>query len=53
MPSRFNIVGAISASFPFDTLRFWSSEISMMGTGFVVCAVLGVLSGLIARSAFP
>ena len=47
MPSRFNIEGAISASFPSDTFRLWSSVTSIIGTGFVVCAVFGVSSRLI------
>src|SRR5690606_2087302 len=53
MPIRNNTVGAISANFPGTMLYCFSLLIWNNGTGFLVCAVFGLPSGLRIISAFP
>jgi len=52
MPIIFKIVGAISPNFPFSI--FSKPVLSAKhGTKLVLCAVLGLPSGFMAKSAFP
>jgi hypothetical protein len=51
-PIILSMVGAISASFPFSI--FLKPVLSAKhGTKLVLCAVLGLPSGFMAKSAFP